>query len=82
MDAAAFGWDSLSETERAVAELIARGLTNRQAAARMFLSPHTVSTHLRRIFAKLDIASRAELARICAEKKQGRPGGDAEGPGT
>ncbi|MET8141413.1 AAA family ATPase [Sphaerisporangium sp. NPDC005288] len=78
----AFGWDSLSETERAVAELIAQGLTNRQAAARMFLSPHTVSTHLRRIFAKLDIASRAELARICAEKKQWRPGGDAEGPGT
>ncbi|GAA4555255.1 LuxR family transcriptional regulator [Planotetraspora kaengkrachanensis] len=67
----AFGWDSLTETERTVAELIARGLTNRQAAARMFLSPHTVSTHLRRIFAKLDIASRAELARIFAEKCPG-----------
>jgi DNA-binding CsgD family transcriptional regulator len=62
------GWDSLTDTERAVAGLIARGLTNRQAAARMFLSPHTVSTHLRRIFAKLDIASRAELARIFAEE--------------
>ncbi|GAA4582537.1 LuxR family transcriptional regulator [Planotetraspora phitsanulokensis] len=67
----AFGWDSLTDTERTVAELIARGLTNRQAAARMFLSPHTVSTHLRRIFAKLDIASRAELARIFAEKCPG-----------
>ncbi|WP_084370275.1 AAA family ATPase [Microbispora sp. ATCC PTA-5024] len=63
-----FGWDSLTDTERAVAELIAQGLTNRQAAAQMFLSPHTVSAHLRRIFAKLDIASRAELARIFAEK--------------
>ncbi|MEO3876450.1 AAA family ATPase [Nonomuraea sp. B12E4] len=64
----AFGWDSLTETERAVAVLIAQGLTNRQAAARMFLSPHTVSTHLRRIFAKLDIASRVELARIVTEE--------------
>ncbi|WP_433430682.1 helix-turn-helix transcriptional regulator [Nonomuraea sp. CA-141351] len=64
----AFGWDSLTDTERAVAGLIARGLTNRQAAARMFLSPHTVSTHLRRIFAKLDIASRVELACIVADE--------------
>jgi DNA-binding CsgD family transcriptional regulator len=64
----AFGWGSLTETERAVAGLIAGGMTNRQAAARMFLSPHTVSTHLRRIFAKLDIASRVELARIVAEE--------------
>ncbi|MEU4534794.1 AAA family ATPase [Streptosporangium sp. NPDC023825] len=65
----AFGWDSLTDTERAVADLIARGMTNRQAAERMFLSPHTVSTHLRRIFGKLDIASRAELARIVAEER-------------
>ncbi|WP_440084936.1 helix-turn-helix transcriptional regulator [Streptosporangium sp. LJ11] len=63
-----FGWDSLTDTERAVAGLIARGMTNRQAAERMFLSPHTVSTHLRRMFGKLDIASRAELARIVAER--------------
>ncbi len=62
------GWGSLTDTERAVAKLIAQGLTNRQAAARMFLSPHTVSAHLRRIFTKLDIASRAELARIFAEE--------------
>ncbi|GAB3900550.1 hypothetical protein GCM10027612_62390 [Microbispora bryophytorum subsp. camponoti] len=67
-----FGWDSLTDTERAVAELIARGLTNRRVAAQMFLSPHTVSTHLRRIFAKLDIASRAELARIFAEERPDR----------
>ncbi|WP_275415256.1 helix-turn-helix transcriptional regulator [Planotetraspora silvatica] len=64
----AFGWDSLTDTERAVAVLIARGMTNRQAAARMFLSPHTVSTHLRRMFSKLDIASRVELACIVAEE--------------
>ncbi|GIH28169.1 helix-turn-helix transcriptional regulator [Acrocarpospora phusangensis] len=62
------GWDSLTDTERAVAGLIARGMTNRQAAERMFLSHHTVSTHLRRMFGKLGIASRAELARIVAEE--------------
>ncbi|MBP2705029.1 hypothetical protein JOL79_14525 [Microbispora sp. RL4-1S] len=42
-----FGWDSLTDTERAVAGLIAKGMTNRQIAQRMFLSPHTVSTHRR-----------------------------------
>ncbi|MEU8178698.1 AAA family ATPase [Microbispora hainanensis] len=63
-----FGWESLTDTERAVAGLIAKGMTNRQIAQRMFLSPHTVSTHLRRMFGKLDIASRTELARIVAEK--------------
>ncbi|WP_030505173.1 helix-turn-helix transcriptional regulator [Microbispora rosea] len=68
------GWDSLTDTERAVAKLIAQGLTNRQAAARMFLSPHTISAHLRRIFTKLDIASRAELARIFAEERPDRDG--------
>ncbi|MEU7693626.1 helix-turn-helix domain-containing protein [Microbispora hainanensis] len=62
------GWESLTDTERAVAGLIARGMTNRQIAQRAFLSPHTVSTHLRRMFGKLDIASRTELARIVAEK--------------
>ena len=64
----AFGWDSLTDTERAVASLILRGMTNRQIAQQMFLSPHTVSTHLRRMFGKLNIASRTELARIVAEK--------------
>ncbi|MBB6474844.1 DNA-binding CsgD family transcriptional regulator/tetratricopeptide (TPR) repeat protein [Sphaerisporangium rubeum] len=62
-----YGWDSLTDTERAVAGLIAQGMTNRQAAERMFLSPHTVSTHLRRMFPKLGVASRVELTRVVAE---------------
>jgi DNA-binding CsgD family transcriptional regulator len=62
------GWASLTDTERAVAELVAKGLTNRQVAAQMFLSPHTVSTHLRHVFNKLGIASRVELARLAAER--------------
>jgi DNA-binding CsgD family transcriptional regulator len=59
-----FGWDSLTETELALAELVASGLTNREVAARLFLSHHTVDTHLRHIFRKLDINSRVELARL------------------
>ena len=55
------GWDSLTDTEREVAELVAGGLTNRQVAARMFVSPHTVHAHLGRIFRKLGITSRVEL---------------------
>jgi DNA-binding CsgD family transcriptional regulator len=46
---------------------VAEGLTNREIATRLFLSPHTVDAHLRHIFGKLDIGSRVELARMVAE---------------
>jgi len=46
-------WDALTGTERTVAELVAQGLTNREVAARIFLSPHTVSFHLRKVYRKL-----------------------------
>ena len=58
------GWARLTEAERSVAELVADGYTNREAATTLFLSPHTVDYHLRHIFRKLDISSRIELARI------------------
>jgi DNA-binding CsgD family transcriptional regulator/tetratricopeptide (TPR) repeat protein len=58
----AFGWDSLTTTERGVAELVAQGLTNREVARRLYVSPHTVNTHLRHVFTKLDVSSRAALA--------------------
>jgi DNA-binding CsgD family transcriptional regulator len=58
------GWAGLTDSELTVARLVAQGLTNRDAAARMFLSPHTVSMHLRHAFAKLDINSRVELGRV------------------
>jgi DNA-binding CsgD family transcriptional regulator len=64
------GWESLTDTERAVAELIAQGLTNQQAAGRMYISAHTVAHHLRRAFRKLDIGSRVELARIVVEQSR------------
>jgi DNA-binding CsgD family transcriptional regulator/tetratricopeptide (TPR) repeat protein len=56
------GWDSLTKSEQAVAELVAEGLTNREVAQRLYISPHTVNTHLRHIFGKLEITTRAALA--------------------
>ena len=67
-DRPAFGWDSLTDTERRVADLVAQGLSNRQVANRVFLSTHTVAFHLRHIFWKLSITSRVQLARIAAEQ--------------
>ena len=67
-DRPAFGWDSLTDTERRVAGLVAQGLSNRQVANRVFLSTHTVAFHLRHIFWKLGITSRVQLARIAAEQ--------------
>ncbi len=63
------GWDSLTETEQAVADLVAEGLNNNQVAARMYISTHTVAHHLRQAFGKLGIGSRVELARIVIEER-------------
>lgn len=63
-----FGWSSLTPTELDVVRLICGGATNRQAAAQLFLSPHTVSTHLRHTYAKLGISSRVELTRIAMSR--------------
>jgi DNA-binding CsgD family transcriptional regulator len=64
------GWTSLTDTERAVSDLVAKGLTNQQIAAEMFLSTHTVAFHLRQVFRKLDIGSRVHLARVFTEQAQ------------
>jgi len=58
------GWDSLTESELRVLELVADGATNREAARELCVSPHTVNTQLRSVFAKLGIHSRAELIRL------------------
>ena len=52
-----FGWDAISEAEMRVVELVAEGLTNRRVAERLYLSPYTVDTHLRHVFAKLGLTS-------------------------
>jgi DNA-binding CsgD family transcriptional regulator len=65
-------WERLTDAERGVAELVATGYTNREAAAKLFVSPHTVDYHLRHIFRKLDIDSRTQLARIAGENVHGQ----------
>jgi DNA-binding CsgD family transcriptional regulator len=65
-----FGWASLTETERRIADLVAEGLTNREVADTIFVSRHTVDTHLRHIFRKLNIGSRVQLARLVVESQQ------------
>jgi ATP/maltotriose-dependent transcriptional regulator MalT len=62
------GWESLTEAERATAELAAQGLNNKQIAGRLYISKHTVAFHLRQIFLKLHIGSRVELTRIVIEQ--------------
>jgi DNA-binding CsgD family transcriptional regulator len=58
------GWAALTTSELTVAQLVAEGLTNREVAERLFVSPHTVNSHLRHVFSKLGITSRVELARV------------------
>jgi DNA-binding CsgD family transcriptional regulator len=72
------GWAGLTESELNVVRLVARGLTNREAAERLYLSVHTVSSHLRSAFTKLGINSRVELANVAADAE--RPGA-ADVPG-
>ncbi|MFT4393600.1 AAA family ATPase [Gordonia lacunae] len=52
----------LTPQEEAVTALVARGLSNREVAAELYISPKTVQYHLTRIYAKLGVRSRAELA--------------------
>jgi DNA-binding CsgD family transcriptional regulator/tetratricopeptide (TPR) repeat protein len=61
---AATGWQSLTATERTVSLLVAEGLTNGAVARRMYISPHTVNTHLRHVYAKLDVSNRVGLAAV------------------
>lgn len=59
--------DELTGQESQVAELAAAGLSNREIGERLFMSPRTVSTHLYRVFPKLGIKSRADLAAALAD---------------
>ncbi len=58
------GWESLTATERAVSLLVAEGLTNGAVARRLYISPHTVNTHLRHVFAKLGVPNRVALSAV------------------
>jgi DNA-binding CsgD family transcriptional regulator len=61
------GWDSLTDSELTVVNLIAQGVTNQSVATQLHLSPHTVKTHVHNAFAKLGINSRAQLTQLMRE---------------
>ena len=56
--------DELSPQEVQIARYVARGLSNREVAGQLFLSPRTIDFHLRNVFRKLGITSRTQLARF------------------
>ena len=66
----ATGWAALTPTEAEVARAVADGLTNQQAASRLFISVPTVKTHLRHIFVKLEIDNRSQLAAKVTQHRQ------------
>jgi DNA-binding CsgD family transcriptional regulator len=61
------GWDSLTDSELKVVNLIAQGVTNQSVATQLHLSVHTVKSHVHNAFAKLGINSRAQLAQLMRE---------------
>jgi DNA-binding CsgD family transcriptional regulator len=63
--------DGLTPTQREVAELVVIGLTNRQVADRLFMSPHTVEAHLKAIYRTLEIGSRGELRDAIRDSARG-----------
>ena len=58
------GWESLTETEHKVIALVAQRLSNPEVAERLFISRHTVESHLKHIYRKLGLSSRLELAAV------------------
>jgi DNA-binding CsgD family transcriptional regulator len=61
----------LTPQELQVGLVVAKGATNKEAAAKLFLSPKTIEKHLGSIYGKLGLRSRVELARIFAERERG-----------
>jgi DNA-binding CsgD family transcriptional regulator len=60
---------SLTDTERQVVALVAEGLRNAEIASELFLSRYTVETHLKHVFTKLGVRTRAELASLATQAR-------------
>jgi DNA-binding NarL/FixJ family response regulator len=60
-------WDSLTRREMQVARLVARGRSNAEIALELGIKPRTVDAHLQKIYTKLDVHSRTELAYLIRE---------------
>jgi DNA-binding CsgD family transcriptional regulator len=64
----AHGWEALTPAEAKVAELVAAGRSNPEIAEDLVVSRHTVTTHVARVLAKLQVRSRVEVARAAAKR--------------
>ena len=62
------GWDGLTPTERKVADLAVRGLTNAQIASELIMGRETVKTHLSSVYAKVGVANRTQLVADAARR--------------
>jgi DNA-binding NarL/FixJ family response regulator len=66
--------DALTEREREVMALVARGMSNDEVAAQLFMSPLTAKTHVSRILSKLGARDRAQLVVLAYELGLVEPG--------
>lgn len=71
----ASGWESLTPAELDVVRLLSQGLSNKDIAARLFISPRTAQTHLTHIYSKLGLSSRVQVVQEAARHID-HPAGD------
>lgn len=64
------GWDAITPAEQRVVDLVAAGYSNSEAAEELFLSRYTVESHLKAVYMKLGISSRAALASEVARRNR------------